>query len=152
MTKNILDILRTHRINEILAWDEAFLPERIIDELIRGGIQVHQPSAESIVHSGSVRAGLSGASAGIAETGSLLILGGTGRPLLTSLLPEIHIAILREGDIYKHLHQVLQLEDVKRAPAAILVSGPSRTADIEMTLTIGVHGPGELFVICIRNR
>ena len=152
VTKNILDILQTHRINEVLAWDEAFLPERIIDELIRGGIQVHQPSAESIVHSGSVRAGLSGASAGIAETGSLLILGGTGRPLLTSLLPEIHIAILREGDIYKHLHQVLQLEDVKRAPAAILVSGPSRTADIEMTLTIGVHGPGELYVICIRNR
>jgi L-lactate dehydrogenase complex protein LldG len=70
---------------------------------------------------------------------------------MASLLPEIHIALLREKDICKQLDQVIQEDELKRAPAAVLVSGPSRTADIEMTMTIGVHGPGELDVICIRN-
>jgi L-lactate dehydrogenase complex protein LldG len=67
------------------------------------------------------------------------------------LLPEIHIALLREQEIYENLAQVLNLEEVKASSVAVLISGPSRTADIEMTLTIGVHGPGELHVICIQD-
>jgi L-lactate dehydrogenase complex protein LldG len=68
------------------------------------------------------------------------------------LLPEIHIALVNEEDILTQLSQVLQLDEIKQAPAAVLISGPSRTADIEMTLTIGVHGPGELYVICMDGR
>jgi L-lactate dehydrogenase complex protein LldG len=98
-----------------------------------------------------IKAGLTGVTAAIVDTGSLLLLGGPGRPFSASLLPEIHIAVVRESDIYANLNQVLQLAAVKQAPAAILITGPSRTADIEMTLTIGVHGPGELYVICINN-
>jgi L-lactate dehydrogenase complex protein LldG len=71
--------------------------------------------------------------------------------LTASLLPEIHIVILWEKDIFENLNQALQQVDIKQAPAAILVTGPSRTADIEMTLTIGVHGPGELHVLCIKR-
>jgi L-lactate dehydrogenase complex protein LldG len=78
-------------------------------------------------------------------------LSGPGRPLTASLLPEVHIAILWEQDVCENLSQVLQREDVRQAPAAVLVTGPSRTADIEMTLTIGVHGPGELHVLCIKK-
>jgi L-lactate dehydrogenase complex protein LldG len=66
-------------------------------------------------------------------------------------LPEIHIAILHEGDIFENLSQAIKHVDIKGAPAAILITGPSRTADIEMTLTIGVHGPGELFVLCLKK-
>jgi L-lactate dehydrogenase complex protein LldG len=80
-----------------------------------------------------------------------LLLGGTGRPLSVSLLPEIHIALLHEKDVFENLRQALAHVDIMGAPAAILITGPSRTADIEMTLTIGVHGPGELFVLCIKN-
>lgn len=149
--QKILEILRMRNINEILAWDAAYLPDRLLDKLAQAGIRVSHPTGETLEASSHVRAGLSGATAAIAETGSLLLLGGTGRPLTASLLPEIHIALLWEKDVFENLSQVLHLEDVKRASAAVLVSGPSRTADIEMTLTIGVHGPGELYVICIKS-
>jgi L-lactate dehydrogenase complex protein LldG len=61
----------------------------------------------------------------------------------------MHIALVWKKDVYKSLSQVLEMEAVKIAPAAVLITGPSRTADIEMTLTIGVHGPGELHIICM---
>jgi L-lactate dehydrogenase complex protein LldG len=71
--------------------------------------------------------------------------------MTASLLPEIHIAILREENIYQNLDQVLVRGEIKEASAAVVITGPSRTSDIEMTLTIGVHGPGELHVICLKE-
>ena len=97
----------------------------------------------------SIKAGITGALAGIAETGSLVIPGGEGRPLTASLLPDIHIAVLRASDILLSLEDALQLSEVASAPAVVVVSGPSRTTDIEMSLTIGVHGPRELHVFVI---
>jgi L-lactate dehydrogenase complex protein LldG len=69
--------------------------------------------------------------------------------LTASLLPEVHIAILRVADILPSVESALSLPQVAESPGVVLVSGPSRTADIEMTLTIGVHGPGELHVFVI---
>ncbi|MDO9130253.1 MAG: LUD domain-containing protein [Anaerolineales bacterium] len=97
----------------------------------------------------TARVGITGALAGIAETGSLVITSGEGRPLTASLLPEIHIAVLRAKDLYASLPQVINLREVREASAAVLITGPSRTADIEMTLTIGVHGPKELHVFVV---
>jgi len=147
--QKILEILQAHNIHEILAWDETYLPDTLLEKLTEAGVKIIFPTGETIQTSSQVRAGLTGASAAIAETGSILVLGGPGRPLTASLLPEIHIALLREKDVYEQLGQVFQIEEIRRAPTAVLVSGPSRTADIEMTLTIGVHGPGELQVICV---
>jgi L-lactate dehydrogenase complex protein LldG len=80
------------------------------------------------------------------------VTGSAGRPLSASLLPEVHIALLWEKDMVETLKQALHNEEIKQLPASVIISGPSRTADIEMTLTIGVHGPGELVVICIRGK
>jgi hypothetical protein len=60
--------------------------------------------------------------------------------MTTSLLPELHIAVLHAKDICESLAQALNLSQLQAANSAVLISGPSRTADIEMTLTIGVHG------------
>jgi len=147
----ILEILRTRKINQLMAWEASFLPAGLIEQLTAAGILICHPTTETIETTCQVRAGLTGASGGIADTGSLLLLGGPGRPLTASLLPELHIALLWEKDVFENLSQILQREDVKQAPAAVLITGPSRTADIEMALTIGVHGPGELQVICIKN-
>jgi len=149
--QKILEILRAHSIDEILAWNATYLPDRLLEKLTEAGVEIIFPTGETVLACSHVRAGLTGASAAIAETGSILVLGGPGRPLTSSLLPEVHIALLREKDVYDQLGQVLQIEEIRQAPSAVLVSGPSRTADIEMTLTIGVHGPGELQVICMED-
>jgi L-lactate utilization protein LutC len=81
---------------------------------------------------------------GLADTGSVLVTDGDGDPLKASLLPEIHIAILNSSDILPSLPDAMRL--VKNSGAAVFITGPSRTADIEMTLTIGVHGPKEIHV------
>jgi len=97
----------------------------------------------------TVRCGVTGALAGLADTGTLVLTGGPGRPLSASLLPEIHVALLRAVDVLPSLPEALRRSEVREAPAAVLVTGPSRTADIEMTLTIGVHGPKEVHVFLI---
>jgi L-lactate dehydrogenase complex protein LldF len=139
----ILSLLMDKSIQKVMAWDGSQLPPGLLEVLQAGGIHVrHEPDP-------SARAGITGAIAGVAETGTLVIPSGAGRPLTASLLPEIHIAVLRMGDIHENLAQVLKLRQVREASAVALVTGPSRTGDIEMALTIGVHGPGEIYIFCV---
>jgi L-lactate dehydrogenase complex protein LldG len=147
--EKILELLREHGIQEILAWDDTYLPDGLVEQLRNVGIQIVYPRSDNILSSSQIKAGLTGSSAAVAETGSLLLLEAPGQPLTASLLPEIHIALVWKKDIYLSLNQVIEMEAVKLSPAAVLITGPSRTADIEMTLTIGVHGPGELHIICM---
>lgn len=97
----------------------------------------------------SVRWGVTGALCGIAETGSLALVSGGGQTLTASLLPEVHVAVLKASQIVPTLAEALTRLEVREAAAGMIVSGPSRTADIEMTLTIGVHGPGEVHVFLV---
>ena len=97
----------------------------------------------------TVWAGVTGALLGIAESGSLVLASGEGRPLTASLLPDIHIAILRESDLVLTLLDALRHPEIRSASAAVIITGPSRTGDIEMTLSIGVHGPKEIHVFLI---
>jgi L-lactate dehydrogenase complex protein LldF len=97
----------------------------------------------------SIRAGVTGALAGIAESGSLVLVSGEGQTLTASLLPEMHIAVLKVSAIVAGLEEALRKPELWTSAAGVIVTGPSRTADIEMTLTIGVHGPGELHVFLI---
>jgi len=104
-----------------------------------------------LVPNPTVWAGITGALLGIAESGSLVLVGGEGRPLTASLLPDIHIAILWESDLVPTLAEALSRPEILAASAAVIITGPSRTADIEMTLTIGVHGPKEVHVFLIED-
>ena len=72
---------------------------------------------------------------------------------MVSLLPPCHIAVIERSKILENLDELL---DVCRQPAAqssavVLITGPSRTADIEMRLVRGVHGPGEIHVVIVNN-
>ncbi len=91
-------------------------------------------------------AGLTGVLAAVAETGSLLIASSTRAQAVASLLPPIHLAILHRKQILPSLEAALDKVRQRGEGSFVLISGPSRTADIEMTLTIGVHGPGRTVV------
>ena len=101
----------------------------------------------------NVDAGITSTMGGIADTGALILWSSKEEPRLMSLVPPIHIAILRADKIYNSLAEVMQKENwsANMPTNAFLISGPSKTADIELVLAFGVHGPKELIVLVIDN-
>ena len=98
-----------------------------------------------------VDAGFTGTVGGIAETGGLLLMPGPAEPRLMSLVPPIHLALLRASAIHDTFWSAVKALGWGRAlpPNALMISGPSKTADIEQTLAYGVHGPKRLIVVLV---
>lgn len=145
--EKILQLLREMGVNTLQSW-KSNLPLGLVEGLQREGMQVvYDPDP-------IIKVGLTGALCGVADTGSLLLTTSAGQAATASLLPEVHLAIVDASQIYPDLSSVMQkqspvYQEILNSPSAFLISGPSRTADIEMTLTIGVHGPRELYVFCL---
>jgi len=78
------------------------------------------------------------------ETGTLVLRSSVEKPRAVSLLPRIHLAIVRPEMLRPDLHQVFA--EAKDSRYLVFITGPSRTADIELTVTLGVHGPKSLYV------
>jgi len=94
--------------------------------------------------------GVTGAFCAIAETGTLMMLSGKDTPATTSLLPETHVAVLDPGRIVATMEDAWDLmrKEYQQPPRAVnFISGPSRTADIEQTVTLGAHGPYRVLLI-----
>ncbi|WP_339802245.1 lactate utilization protein [uncultured Marinobacter sp.] len=98
-----------------------------------------------------VDAAITSTRGGIAETGSLILWPTADEPRLMSLVPPVHIALLHADQLYTTLHSALEAQNwaAGMPTNALLISGPSKTADIEQTLAYGVHGPKELIVLVI---
>ena len=99
--------------------------------------------------------GITTAQLGIAETGTLVLTSDDERHRLVSLLPPLHIAVLPRSRLVDNLEDALAAV-ARDAPADMsravtFITGPSRTADIELTLVVGVHGPRQLTVIVLAN-
>lgn len=86
---------------------------------------------------------------GLADTGTVVQDATRVELRLVSTLPEIHVALVRTATILPGLEALLPHLDPARSPYLAFVTGPSRTADIERVLTIGVHGPVRLVILCI---
>lgn len=98
--------------------------------------------------------GVTGAYCAIAETGTLMLLSGADTPATTSLLPETHVAIVDPRRIVATMEDAWDLlrKEHRQPPRAVnFVSGPSRTADIEQTVTLGAHGPYRVLLILAPN-
>jgi L-lactate dehydrogenase complex protein LldG len=143
LPETVLRLIQAEELKVIQAWEADWLPAGLMDTLQASGISI------SHARDPQIRLGLTGALAGIAESGTLVLAAGPGRPQTASLLPEIHIAILNAGDIVERLAEALAQPEIRSVSSLALITGPSRTADIEMTLTIGVHGPGRLVVLLV---
>lgn len=104
----------------------------------------------------SVRVGLTGVDAALAATGSVVVLSGNGRPRAASLLPPIHIAVVAASQIVPDLEswwaaqKASGLNDVRQHSNVVVITGPSRTADIAMQLVMGMHGPRELHLVLLK--
>ena len=85
----------------------------------------------------------------IAETGTLVCSSEGGRAVQAGLLPAHHVAIVRRDRIFDTLDDLFSAVTGAPPTNLTLVTGPSRTADIELTLAIGVHGPGRLDIILV---
>jgi L-lactate dehydrogenase complex protein LldG len=98
--------------------------------------------------------GITGAFCAIAETGTLMTLSGPQTPSVVSLLPETHVAIVEKSRIVRGMEEAWELMRAERRepPRAVnFISGPSRTADIEQTVTLGAHGPYRVHIILVAN-
>ena len=94
--------------------------------------------------------GITGAFCAIAETGTLMMLSGPDTPPSVSLLPETHIAVLDARRVVRTMEDawaLLRREHEGMPRAVSFVSGPSRTADIEQTVTLGAHGPYRVHLV-----
>jgi L-lactate dehydrogenase complex protein LldG len=100
-----------------------------------------------------IDAGFTTTRGGIAETGGLMLWPSPEEPRLMSLVPPVHIALLDTAAIHDTFWSALVSEGWagRMPPNALLISGPSKTADIEQTLAYGVHGPKRLVVVAIRR-
>lgn len=88
----------------------------------------------------------------VAETGTLAFVSGPASPTTLNFLPDNHLVVLREDDVSPNLEDVfarLRTELAGMPRTVNLISGPSKTADVEQTLVIGAHGPRRLHVILI---
>jgi L-lactate dehydrogenase complex protein LldF len=140
LNAELLKFLREKNVEDVAMWEKV----SGVDEayLTKAGIKLDRSDA-------NLKVGITGATSAVAETGTLVIASGAGESLTTSLLPEIHIAAIKSSQILETLEEALQLDEIKSSASIALISGPSRTADIEMTLTIGVHGPKEIHVFIV---
>jgi len=99
----------------------------------------------------TVDTGITSCLGGIAETGGLILCPSPEEPRLLSLVPPIHLVLLDPASIWDTLWQAVRELGWARSipPNALVVSGPSKTADIEQTLAYGVHGPKRLVVVLV---
>jgi L-lactate dehydrogenase complex protein LldG len=147
-------VITTGQERSVLAWTAANLPIENIDTALEDlGLTMVAPSdlrtpesREPVRH---IRCGITGVEAAFAATGSMLMLAGPGTSRSVSLLPYRHIALIPFSRLYRNFEEWLierreagTLVDTFRNRANLtLISGPSKSADIEMALTLGVHGP-----------
>jgi L-lactate dehydrogenase complex protein LldG len=129
----------------ILSWDPDQLPygagEALQGEAVSFGRDPREQQAQADI-------GLTGCEAALAETGSLAMVSGPGRPRTASLLPLTHIALIRQADLMQGMGEFFErYRQSAVLPYLVFITGPSRTADIELSLTLGVHGPGKLILI-----
>ena len=123
----------------VLSWNRDRLPYdcgAVVGEALPGSAPREEQARADV--------GVTACHGAIAETGSLALISGPGCSRTVSLLPPWHIAVVRHEDLFATMGDFFRVrhDAMARAANCTFVTGPSRTADIELSLTIGVHGPG----------
>ncbi|MDH4115913.1 MAG: LUD domain-containing protein [Acidimicrobiia bacterium] len=153
----LASVAAAHAATSFLAWDGPEIPAPDVgSRLVAAGLQPVDPriGGDRRAHLAGyhdVVLGVTGAHAGFAETGSVVVSSGAGRPRMASLIPAVHVVYLKAVDIHRSLAHWAAADPGFMAGATnvVFITGVSRTGDIEMKLNTGVHGPGHLYMVIL---
>jgi len=147
-----------------VGWDCQIIREiALADSLKQAGIELvpdanDKPAGDFLQKAIEADIGVTAVDYALADTGTLVVLTGRGRARTASLLPPIHVALVKPAQIISGLTDLFPLLRAEKnfsnqnmSSAVTFITGPSRTADIELTLVVGVHGPQQLHVILMND-
>lgn len=149
----VLGVAREREARLVVRWDVEYLEELGLDEPLREqGVEVvtwrESPDLRETV--GRADIGVSTAAWAVAETGSLLLESGPGMGRGVTLLPPSYIAILPVDRMLHTVPEAIKKYSGGALPANVCFhTGPSRSGDIEMSLVVGMHGPGDVHVVLV---
>ena len=157
-TSMVVELIAATRATSYLSWDAEHLPlpgllERLAAEGLtrRDALVPADGRREHQLGYFDCAVGITGATAGLAATGSVILGSGRGKPRMASLVPETHIALLERSSMHPSLGDWIDANPHTLGSSAnwTVITGPSRTADIEMVITHGVHGPRVVHVVLV---
>ena len=141
---SLTSLVKSEEIKKAFLWDTPYLNIlKLKDALEKIGVEIIslESSKKDLAE---CDLGITEVDFALSETGTICLLSDEKKPRTTSLLPRVHLAIIKPEDFRPDLHQVL--EESKGEAYLVFITGPSRTADIELTVALGVHGPKQLYV------
>jgi L-lactate dehydrogenase complex protein LldG len=147
--QQLLDELKPQRVG---TWGLDALEEFCLHQAL-DAMGVVAWGEHSLAEFERVDVGLTGCSYAIANTGTLVMLSDKSRGRSVSVLPSVHIALVRAGQIRRRMGEVLgDLQRIRhQMPSSVhFISGPSRSSDIENDQSIGVHGPAAVYVLILK--
>jgi L-lactate dehydrogenase complex protein LldG len=135
-------LVADEEIRRAALWDTPLLADLgLASQLEKLGVEI-VPAGDDKHLLATCDLGVTQADFALAETGTIGLLSSPAKPRAISLLPRVHLAIVRPEDFRPDLTQVFV--EARQSGYLVLITGPSRTADIELTVTLGVHGPRSL--------
>ena len=150
----VLQLARSHGARSAAGWECSVIQDiGLIRVLEDAGIEFLADNGDDgfIKRALDAGIGISGVDYALADTGTLVVLSGPGHARSVSLVTPVHVALVKEEQLLADLNDLFPLlkERGSLSSAIALITGPSRTADIEMTLVVGVHGPQQLHVVLL---
>ena len=151
-------ILKDHQVKSAVCWEHPLLEKLRVKPLLRGaGVELMDFTEPLgfVQKAAGVDLGITAAECAIVESGALMVRASEGWPRAASLLPPVHVAVLTASQRIRSVGELVPiwrewLSSQGLLPSAIhLITGPSRTADIELTLVLGAHGPKVLHVVAL---
>lgn len=161
----VLDLLKAHNTKRIAAWHFKHIPIKKLHSAIReAGYAIDYPNIHmtetrtaDLVRLETAEVGLTGVDAAAATTGTLIVSTGPGKARIPTMLPPVHIVVMTLDQIVPRVED--WLTGVREAGSTLFdeaanicfITGPSRTADIEKKIVLGVHGPKRVQVVVKRR-
>jgi len=151
---SLLHLIKEKELKSFSIWESQFLKEaNVKNELKDAGLNLVTAKNKNRIANSDI--GITEVDYAIADTGTLVLLTDKNQPRSVSLLPPIHLAIVRPENLVRNIDDLFvilksKLENLEDITSCMtFITGPSRTADIELNLTLGVHGPKELYVVIL---